>query len=63
MKKIISIIITILFVFGLYMIRESGSGIFGDYISSLMAGSILTIFSGIRISIVINSFFKQINGK
>lgn len=63
MKIIISVIIAILFVYGLYIIFNADSGIFGTCSLATIAGSILSIFSGIWISIVLYSFFKKSNDK
>lgn len=63
MKKIISILFIILFIFGLYMIIESGSGMFGDHISSITSGGILSVFSGIWITITLHSLFRKSNDK
>ena len=63
MKKIISILFIILFICGLYMIIESGSGMFGDHISSIISGGILSVFSGIWITITLHSLFRKSNDK
>lgn len=62
-KIIISVIIAILFVYGLYIIFNADRGIFGTSSLATIAGSILSIFSGIWISIVLYSFFKKSNDK
>lgn len=61
MKIIIGVIIAILFVYGLYIIFNADSGIFGSCSLATIAGSILSIFSGIWLSIVLYSFFKKSN--
>ena len=63
MKKIISILFIILFICGLYMIIESGSGMFGDYTSSIVSGGILSVFSGIWLTITLYSLFRKSNDK
>ena len=59
MKKWLSLLFVACFIAGLAIILTADTGIMGNYFCSNLAGTLISLFSGICLTISVYSYFKS----
>ena len=59
MKTALSFVFAICFVIGIVMICFADTGMFGNFLSATIAGALVSIFSGVCLSISVYSYYRN----